>query len=109
MAKQAQYLQEGWITHGPGRCKCPRCLTVCSTNALARSKHRCPPIVDANGQTLAAGDTVRDIGFGADALLRKVEAVGCYAWNYGYVVVSGRVGWKSSKRFERVEGTSDET
>ena len=104
MTRQPQYQKEGWLTHGPDRCKCPRCLTVCSTNAFARAKHKCPPIVDANGKTLAAGDTVRDVEFGPGAQLRKVDAVGGYAWNYGYVMVSGHIGWRSSKRFEKVEG-----
>lgn len=38
----AQYIKEGWRPHGPGKCRCPNCGAIVSTNALARSKHRCP-------------------------------------------------------------------
>jgi hypothetical protein len=51
MTQQLQYLKEGWRPHGPGKCRCPHCGEVTSTNALARARHVCKPRVKPNRTT----------------------------------------------------------
>lgn len=46
MSKLPQYIKQGWRPHGPSRCRCPRCGASVSTNALARSRHECPPTIN---------------------------------------------------------------
>jgi hypothetical protein len=41
--RNPQFLKEGWRPHGPGKCVCPNCGSICSTNAMARARHVCPP------------------------------------------------------------------
>jgi hypothetical protein len=44
MSKIPVWHKEGWRPAGYKRCICPKCNTVCSTNAYARSKHVCAVI-----------------------------------------------------------------
>jgi hypothetical protein len=44
---ERQFLKEGWKPHGPGKCKCPRCGAITSTNAMARARHFCAPRPEA--------------------------------------------------------------
>jgi len=43
MSSTPQFIKEGWKQHGPGKCRCPNCGSICSTNAMARARHVCPP------------------------------------------------------------------
>ena len=47
MGSMPQFIKEGWKPHGPGKCRCPRCGGIASTNAMARARHVCPPKPEA--------------------------------------------------------------
>lgn len=38
-----EWIKQGFRPHGPYQCRCPHCGKVISTNALARSNHKCLP------------------------------------------------------------------
>ena len=39
--RQPAWWRAGFLPAGPGRCRCRKCGATISTNAFARSKHRC--------------------------------------------------------------------
>lgn len=106
MTRLPQYLRDGWSPRGPGRCKCPGCGTICSTNALARARHKCPTIgaaYDVDGKPLQVGDTVQKVEWGAKAIHRLVQAIGSEQRLAGYVMVQGSIAWESSRNYRKVQ------
>lgn len=99
-----QYLKEGWAPAGMGRCKCPHCRAVVSTNALARARHKCAttPIKDIDGNSLRVGDTVKKVEFGAAAVHRLVMAIGKGEHIAGYIMVTSSIAWEHPRHYRKV-------
>lgn len=99
-----QYIKDGWRRHGPGRCRCPVCGTVTSTNALARARHKCPETdtKDIDGNSLRVGDTVQKVEFGPKAIHRLVKAIGDGEHTTGWIMVSSSIAWEHPRNYRKV-------